>query len=91
MSEAVKPEYDRIWLEPREDADPYIGRQWCQDNQWGEEGVEYVRADVAGRDLLAASKALITQWESPNWKLTEPTAKLMNDLHDAISKAESSS
>lgn len=47
--------FDRIWLEPREGADPYIGRQWCQDNQWGEDGIEYVRADLVA--LQSATEA----------------------------------
>lgn len=46
MSTLASGNFERIWLEPREGADPYIGRQWCQDNQWGEDGVEYVRADL---------------------------------------------
>lgn len=33
-------EHERIWLEPAGAPD----RCWCQDNQWGEEGVEYVLA-----------------------------------------------
>lgn len=47
MSTMTNEIFDRIWLEPREGCDPYIGRQWCQDNQWGEDGIEYVRADLA--------------------------------------------
>jgi hypothetical protein len=39
-------EHDRIWLEPIELADEIEGRMWCQDNQWGEKGVEYIRADL---------------------------------------------
>jgi hypothetical protein len=47
MSGTLTPEnFDRIWLEPREGADIYVGRQWCQDNQWGEDGIEYIRADL---------------------------------------------
>lgn len=41
--------FERIWLEPSEGADPYTGRQWCQDNQWGGDGIEYVRADIADK------------------------------------------
>lgn len=57
MSTLASGNFERIWLEPREDADPYIGRQWCQDNQWGEDGVEYVRAD------LATAPAGLTEWK----------------------------
>lgn len=35
-------DHERIWLEPAGAPD----RCWCQDNQWGEEGVEYIRADL---------------------------------------------
>ncbi|WP_223566887.1 hypothetical protein [Agrobacterium tumefaciens] len=38
--------HERIWLEPVEQSDPFIGRSWCQDNQWGDEGVEYVLAST---------------------------------------------
>lgn len=48
------------------------------------------RLIAAAPDLLNAAKAVIAQWETPNWKLTEPTAKFMSDLRDAISKAEPS-
>lgn len=50
--------FDRIWLEPREGADPYIGRQWRQDNQWGEDGIEYVSADKAETQIAA-----LTEWK----------------------------
>ena len=45
-------EHERIWLQPAVDADPYEGRQWCQDKIW-DDGIEYVRADLA----LSASPA----------------------------------
>lgn len=48
----AKENFDRIWLEPREGADPYIGRQWCQDNLWGEDGIEYVRADLVSAPAM---------------------------------------
>lgn len=35
-------EHERIWLEPAGAPD----RCWCQDNQWGDEGVEYVLAST---------------------------------------------
>lgn len=35
-------EHERIWLEPAGASD----RCWCQDNQWGDEGVEYVLAST---------------------------------------------
>lgn len=38
-------EHKRIWLEPAGAPD----RCWCQDNQWGEEGVEYVHVSEIER------------------------------------------
>ncbi len=35
-------EHTRIWLEPKGAPD----RCWCSDNQWGDEGVEYVNAST---------------------------------------------
>lgn len=37
-----------IWLEPTE-SDPELGRQWCQDNAWGEDAIKYVRADIVAK------------------------------------------
>lgn len=51
-STLVSPQ--KIWLEPAEDADPYTGRQWCEDDVWGN-GVEYVRADAL--EAVAARNA----------------------------------
>ena len=34
--------------------------------------------------LAKAAKAVIDQWETPNWKLTEPTAAHMNTLRNTI-------
>ncbi|UXS01138.1 hypothetical protein [Agrobacterium tumefaciens] len=36
-------EHPRIWLEPKGAPD----RCWCSDNQWGDEGVEYILASAA--------------------------------------------
>jgi hypothetical protein len=44
--------HPRIWLEPAEDADPYTGQMWCQDNVWGAVATEYVLATE--RDALQA-------------------------------------
>lgn len=54
---------DRIWLEPDCCADPSTGSLWCQDNVWVgtcEDGVpatEYIRADVAARQVAEAIAA----------------------------------
>ncbi|WP_313611162.1 hypothetical protein [Rhizobium sp.] len=42
LEEIKKAEHERIWLEP---AGATV-RCWCQDNQWGDEGVEYVLAST---------------------------------------------
>lgn len=41
LNEKAK-DHDRIWLEPAGAPD----RCWCEDNQWGEDGVEYVRVSA---------------------------------------------
>lgn len=41
-------EHKRIWLEPAGAPD----RCWCQDNQWDDDGVEYVLASEAATLLL---------------------------------------
>ncbi len=35
--------------------------------------------------IIAAARAVIAQWETPNWKLVEPTTKLINELRSALS------
>ena len=54
-----KAEHPRIWLEPAGAPD----RCWCSDNQWGDEGVEYILASqtlsaVALPDELDVAKKL---------------------------------
>jgi hypothetical protein len=39
--------------------------------------------DLADR-LAEAAKEVIEQWETPNWKLTEPTATYMNKLMNTL-------
>lgn len=34
--------------------------------------------------LAEAANAVIDQWDTPNWKLTEPTATYMNTLRNTI-------
>lgn len=47
-----RPEHERIWLEPAGAPD----RCWCEDNQWGGEGVEYIRRDIHEAALLSAKR-----------------------------------
>ncbi|WP_312619145.1 hypothetical protein [Agrobacterium pusense] len=42
LEEIKKAEHERIWLEPAGAPD----RCWCQDNQWGDDGVEYFLASA---------------------------------------------
>jgi len=44
--------------------------------------------DPSSTPLLKAAKAILVQWDTPNWKLTEPTAELMQDLRHAVGEAE---
>lgn len=37
--------------------------------------------------MIEAAKAVLTQWDTPDWKLTEPTAKLMEELRKAVNEA----
>lgn len=57
MSDIKWVEYDFIWLEPHESVDPYDGRQWCQDDVWGDEGVKYIRADLAASEPAVSAVA----------------------------------
>jgi hypothetical protein len=42
-------------------------------------------------ELLEAAKAVVAQWDTPNWKLTEPTGSIVNRLRSAILSAEARS
>lgn len=50
-------EHERIFLEPAPGADEEYGRQWCQHGVW-DDGVEYVRADVAEDEITTLRKDL---------------------------------
>jgi hypothetical protein len=46
---------------------------------------EHLKSQRALADRLAdAANAVIDQWESPNWKITEPTATYMNTLTNTL-------
>lgn len=63
--------HERIWLEPMEPVDNFEGRRWCRDNVWGDDAVEYIRADLvatpsplphlaaAAREFMSATEALL--------------------------------
>jgi hypothetical protein len=46
------------------------------------------RLITAAPDLLSAAKAVVEQWDTPNWKLEQPTASLINALRSVIAKVE---
>lgn len=46
------------------------------------------RASHALPGLLRAAKAVIEQWDTPNWKRTKPTGELINELRRAVAKTE---
>lgn len=48
-------DHERIWLEPEPPSDPDYGCMWCQDNVWGDEATEYVRADILDAITIAIS------------------------------------
>lgn len=39
-------------------------------------------------EMVEAAKAVVAQWETPNWNLTEHTGSLIYRLRAAIAKAE---
>jgi hypothetical protein len=52
---------------------------------WGDKTL--ARAEAAEERLArirAAAKAVLAQWDTPNWKLQEPTAKFMEELRSAL-------
>jgi hypothetical protein len=67
-------EHERIWLEPAPGADEDYGQQWCQDNVWGDDAIEYVRADlVASLPTKADYTDTRGQWRvfediNPGWR-----------------------
>jgi hypothetical protein len=59
MSEKVERDHERIWLQAEQDADPDMGRMWCQDKVWpdpenGLEGEPTEYRLAADYDLLKA-------------------------------------
>ena len=42
------------------------------------------------RELLEAAKAVVTRWDTPNWKDAEPTAAVIGRLRAIISKCSCS-
>ncbi len=72
-------EHERIWLEPAGAPD----RCWCQDNQWGEEGVEYVLASTI-ESLQRENERLGADVK----REAELATHMANDCNDAQARAE---
>lgn len=63
--ESGHKEHSHIWLEPACAENGYEGRQWCQDNVWGDRcsdcdavPVKFVRADIAEARISELEAAL---------------------------------
>ena len=68
---------------------PEIIHQFIKGQQMRIYAAQEVETDLQAERTLAdrladAAKAVIDQWETPNWKLTEPTAAHMNTLRNTI-------
>ena len=94
---------DRIWLEPDCCADPSTGSLWCQDNVWQgtcEDGVpatEYIRADVAARQVAEAIAVerercakIAENWKSPRLGITvaRQPGRVLDEIISAIRASE---
>ena len=51
---------------------------------------ELVAENERLRELLEAAKAVVTRWDTPNWKDAEPTAAVIGRLRASISKCSCS-
>lgn len=76
----VRKERDKF----HEDADAFLDKM----SKYQERAIDAERKLAATRDLadrLAdAAKAVIDQWETPNWRLRESTATYMNTLRNTL-------
>jgi len=48
---------------------------------------EIIRLRSENARIRKAAEAVIQQWDTPNWKLQEPTAKFINALRAELSQA----
>jgi hypothetical protein len=48
--------------------------------------LESLRAEKA--ELIEALRAIIAQWDTPNWKLTESTGTIINQARQTLAKYE---
>jgi hypothetical protein len=48
---------------------------------------EILRLRSENARIRKAAEAVIQQWDTPNWKLQEPTAKFINALRAELSQA----
>ncbi|ANL02638.1 hypothetical protein [Rhizobium phage RHEph18] len=66
-------------------------RKYRPTDDWGQP-CQHTICDEAADHIEAletAAKAVIAQWDTPNWKLTEPTAKLIEALRAVVSSQPS--
>lgn len=91
-----KAEHPRIWLEPAGAPD----RCWCSENQWGDEGVEYILASEALSAValpdelevvaeLRARRTVDLAWPEGALKVIDAEQKLCLKAADALSQAHS--
>ncbi|QIG76655.1 hypothetical protein EVC28_031 [Rhizobium phage RHph_I1_23] len=86
----AKQEIERIRKDAYCDTDkaPMLWKDICQAAFDEIEHLRRVRLKKAFAKIEAiegAAKAVIAQWDTPNWKLTEPTAKLIESLRAVVS------
>lgn len=79
LEEIKKAEHKRIWLEPAGAPD----RCWCQDNQWGDEGVEYVLASTL--ESLQRENERLERERAKQW-LRARRASASRDTYAALTK-----
>jgi hypothetical protein len=57
-----------------------------QDYDFYKEQVATLRSEKA--ELIEALRAIIAQWDTPNWKLTESTGTIINQARQTLAKYE---
>lgn len=68
----------------QENANTYLAR-WSKAQERAIDAERERDSERALADRLAeAANAVIDQWDTPNWKLTEPTATCMNTLRNTL-------
>ena len=92
LEELYHSDYDTAWDEAIAEAFPSLLAEVREGRGFEQEAAQVVdnfqrslaKADAEIAALKAAGQAVIDQWDTPNWKLTEPTGKLVDGLRAAI-------